>query len=129
MSPEEKQQQDRALDALIVLALRGDPSGRWGKRPEPDLSAEERQVLESALGPNFLARLRHWARRRWPDHGRRTQAKPRYGLTGSFHRAGNRSELTDEAREEMERKVRELEAEAQGKGPEQEGSQREEEKP
>jgi hypothetical protein len=107
---------DRFLDALIVLALRGelaeddlpDLDG-----PEPVLSDEAQRALD-ALGPDLVARIVRgdWRPRRRPRRPGRVSDGP-LGRTGTMHR-GQATELTDKAREEMERKVRELEAEDEG---------------
>jgi hypothetical protein len=104
---------DRILDVLIVLALcgeTGDEDLPDLDGPEPVLSDEHQRALD-ALGPDLVARIVRgdWRPRRRPGRpGRVSDGPP--GGTGTMHR-GQSAELTDKAREEMERKVRELEAE------------------
>ena len=115
---EDKQRAERALDALMVLAflLEGpgdvepppDPDG-----PEPVLSPEHRRALD-ALGPDLVERivkgLPRWPAERDRKPARKTRRR-KPTVTGSLHRGKADDELTDEARAEMERKVRELDAE------------------
>jgi hypothetical protein len=116
MTPEDKEREDRALDALLVLLLLGEPAGGYPhdlgelEGAGPDLPEAHRQALD-ALGPDLAARLARRARRprRRPGGRRPGQADPGPRPTGSLHRGAGGGELTDEARAEMERKVRELE--------------------
>jgi hypothetical protein len=99
-TPDDQHREERALDALLVLALR------------PDLTEEDRRAL-AALGPDLAERIvaGTWRPRR-PGPGARRKARRRgRELTGSLHRAGEETDLTEEARQEMERKVRELDEE------------------
>lgn len=111
------EREDQALDALIVAALRPDlrgdvPTDVAG--PEPALSDEDRRALD-ALGPDLAERL---ARGERPG-GRprpRKNGGGRWQLAGSLNR-GEGEEPGEEAREEMERKRRELDAEEPGELP------------
>jgi hypothetical protein len=115
---EDQEREERALDVLIVLAflLEGaddappppDPDG-----PEPVLSPEHRAALD-ALGPDLVERIVRAIPGSVSGRARHTPRRARRrrpGLTGSMHRVKGKGKLTDEARAEMERKVRELEAE------------------
>jgi hypothetical protein len=118
-TPDEQHREEQALDALIVLALRpdlaGDPPPDLGG-PGPALTEEDRRAL-AALGPDLAALI---AAGVWePRPTRKRRKAPRRGreLTGSLHRAQEEGELTEEARAEMERKVRELDEEEGGARP------------
>jgi hypothetical protein len=107
---------ERVLDALIVLALRGDLNDADVPDldgPEPLLSEEDLRALK-ALGPDLGRRIvREGGRYR----GRRQPRPPSptkdadLGRTGTLNRSKPGAELSDKAREEMERRIRELEAE------------------
>jgi hypothetical protein len=119
---------DRALDELAARVLRDGPP--WAAAPpeltgpEPALAEDDRRALD-ALGPDLVGRLLGQERRR----RRARRARRRRGLTGSLHRAGAGGELSDEDREEMERKVCELEERERNVQGEERGDGREEEKP
>jgi hypothetical protein len=119
-SGSDQEREDRALDALIVAASRPDLWPQAPARPPaPDagLTKEDRRALD-ALGPDLAARVAagQWAPRARPRPARpRRRGRPR--LTGALHRAEEDAGLTEEARQEMERKVRELEAEGDGGSP------------
>ena len=96
---------ERALDALIVGALRADlddstPSFDVGS---PELDAEELRVLET-LGPDFISRLLAGQRR--PQASRPLPMSQRE-LATALNRGDDTGEITDKAREEMERHVEE----------------------
>ncbi len=111
--------EDRALDALIAAAFRQEPC--------EDLTLEELRRLESALSDEDKAALAGlgddlaeriaaglWTPRSRPggeDVGAGSCAEE---LAGSMHRGDEGGDLTDAAREEMERKLRELEEGEQG---------------
>ncbi len=111
----DEEREDQALDALIVAAFRQEPCAEDDVKEmlaaEAYLSAEDRQALE-ALGPDLVAQILGGA---WQPGGAPAQtgresadvAEPE--LAGSMHRGDEESEITDAAREEMERKLRELE--------------------
>jgi hypothetical protein len=106
-APEDQQREERALDALMVLALRpdlaaGGPAPGAG-RSDSGLSEEDRRALD-ALGSDLAARVAAGAWGPWPARCGRE-------LTGSLHRAEGECDLTEQAREELERKVRELDEE------------------
>jgi len=109
------EREDRALDALIVLAFR--PELRQDvplpdlTGPAPELPPEYQRALE-ALEPGLVQRLRRRLEASQPRTSRRGPRSSETGrprLTGSLHRGEEEGQLTDQAREEMERKVRELE--------------------
>jgi hypothetical protein len=105
--------EDKALDALIAAAFRQETC--------EDLTLEELRRLESALtdedkaaladlGNDFAERIAAglWTPRSKPlgeDAGADSCVEE---LAGSMHRGDEGGDLTDAAREEMERKLREL---------------------
>jgi hypothetical protein len=115
----EPSREDRALDALIAAAFRQEPC--------EELTLEELRCLESVLsdedkaalaglGNDLAERLAAglWAPRSKPrgeDTGAGSSAEE---LAGSMHRGDEEGDLTDAAREEMERNLRELEEGEQG---------------
>ena len=116
-TPHERDREDEALDALIVAAFRSDQ----GKEdddldltgPVPRLSEGDERAL-AALGPDVVAKI--LADRREPAHGERRRPVqrlhvPEPELAGAMNRGEEDAELTEDAREEMERKVREHEEE------------------
>jgi hypothetical protein len=119
MTTEQDDWRDPFLDALIVLAL---TSNEWQGElpdlpdldgPEPELSEEDQRALD-ALGPDLVGRIvrGEWRSRplQRPKGRARDGHRPGGRRTGTMHRGEAGAELTDKAREEMERKVRELEA-------------------
>jgi len=104
---ENKEKEERALDALIVAAFKQDNCDVDEAQVESlkkSMSAEDQAALDRALGPNFVDSLFVGA------------VKPREKqVRGAMHSAMNRSEKDDEeppsakAQEEMERKIREEE--------------------
>jgi hypothetical protein len=104
---------DEALDELLIEALGGDlsevPEPPALDGPEPVLSDEDRQAL-AALGPDLVARLLKEERRRRARRARKSR-RSRRELTGSLPRTEGEGDLTDKAREEIERRAGELEAE------------------
>jgi len=121
-TPHERDREEEALDALIVAAFRSDQ----GKEdddldltgPELCLSAEDERAL-AALGPDVVAKI--LAGRRGPGGGNHRAGAPPHRvqepeLAGAMNRGDEDAEITEEAREEMERKVREHEEEG-GKEP------------
>lgn len=114
---DEREREEQALDALIVAAFRQEDCEARDlpdvTMPAPALSEEDRRALD-ALGPDLAARIiaGTWAprsgqaREEWQGARR---AEPE--LAGSMHRSNDEGDLSDEAREEIERKIREIEAE------------------
>ena len=109
----ELNREDQALDALIAAAFRqeefGDLDMETLKKAERFLTAEDRQVLDN-LGDDFVDRV--------TDGTRETQIRSPWEQSEEAHAdelaaAMNRGDedLTDVARDEMERKLRELEDE------------------
>jgi hypothetical protein len=117
---EETERDQRVLKALMFLLFHLDQAEDVAPLPDPDgpepvLSPEYQEALD-ALGPDLVQRLsrqlkRSRANRRRNAHGTARRNEPT--LTGSMHRGGKESKLTDEARAEMERKIRELEEQEQ----------------
>lgn len=108
----ELNREDQALDALIVAAFRQEDFGDLDmdalKKVERYLTAEDRQVLEN-LGDDFVERVTNGT---W-----KTQGGSAWEFGEHVHdeeraaamNRGDDEDLTDAAREEMERKLRELE--------------------
>jgi hypothetical protein len=101
-------EQDRLVDELIVAALRGvdlhddfpDFDG-----PEPVLS-EDDQVALAALGEDLI---RHLLLRVGPVHRvLPARSLSAHELAGSLHRSEDHTELSEEIRDALERKVREM---------------------
>ncbi len=103
--------EDQALDALIAAAFRqedfGDLDMEALKKAERFLTAEDRQVLEN-LGDDFVERVTNGT---WESMATSTWKEPESvhdeELAAAMNR-GDEDDLTDAAREEMERKLREL---------------------
>lgn len=111
---DEREREERALEALIVAAFRQDdcqiedPLEIAGK--ESALDEDDRRALDD-LGPDLVARI--VAGSRAPRREGGTASRPgvrqvERELAGSMNRGGD-DELTEQARQEMERKVREIE--------------------
>lgn len=111
--------EDRALDALIAAAFRQEPC--------EDVPLEELRRLESALSDEDKSALAYlgddltekiaaglWTPRSRPGVDDAGAASCAEELAGSMHRGDEGGDLTDAAREEMERKLRELEEGEQG---------------
>jgi hypothetical protein len=120
-SNDDAEREDQALDALIVIALRQDRDGVPPPDlagPEPALSPEDQAALDQ-LGPDLVRRLVRRVRQgRAAGPGKEAGKKdrrPKPHLAGSLHR-GDEAELTEQARQEMERKVRELDEKERGDG-------------
>jgi hypothetical protein len=113
----EKEREDRALDALIVMAFRPDLADLG---PLPDLSdpalllsPEDQAALDARLGPDLVARIlaEHPPASSSPKNPkRRKKTRRRSRPAGSLHRSDG-GEVTEKARAEMERRIREREAE------------------
>src|SRR5262245_43413397 len=95
----DQDREDRAIDALIVMAFRPElrPGAPPPARPAPAvrLTEADRRIL-AALGPDFAARLAAWERAPRP---RPLGARPRRRgrtTTGALHRAPEDAGLTEE---------------------------------
>ena len=104
----ENEREDQVLDHLIVAALRGidslddlpDLDG-----PEPQLS-EEDEIALAALGEDLI---RHLLLRVGPVHRvLPARSLSAHELAGSLHRSEDHTELSEEIRDALERKVREM---------------------
>lgn len=106
-NPHNEEREERALDALIVAALRVD-LGEVPPPPDggtPELLEDDRRALD-ALGPNFIKRLLS---------GQTSSQRPpkrnvdRRELATAMNRGDEDGELSEEARKEMEHKVKDHE--------------------
>jgi hypothetical protein len=110
-TPHDNTREDDALDALIVAAFRQDETECEGitrlRSREPILSEEDCAALD-ALGDDLAARivLGAWAPTGTDCPGSQTDEAE---LAAAMNRGEEDGELSDEAREEMDRKTRELE--------------------
>lgn len=111
--PQDENRETRAIDALIVAALRADLDTTPPDldAPAPALTEEDRLAL-ARLGPDFIARV--LANPRESSHCSR--ATIRRELATAMNRGEEDAELTDAARKEMERRIEEEERKRQ-KGP------------
>jgi hypothetical protein len=105
--------EDQVLDALIVAALRQIPTPPSTAEEiaalEVYLDAEDRRVLD-ARSETVVARVMERAKRRTPAQRQSERVEPQCSealLAGAMNRGGDSGELTDKAREEMERRLRE----------------------
>jgi hypothetical protein len=108
---DKQQYNDRALLAFLSIALRPDLEADFA----PYLAAGDTRLLTpkarralEALGPDVVARVMGGGVYRKPRRRRRPR-RGRDRVGGSF-RCGGTGILIDQARAEMDRKVRELEA-------------------
>ena len=110
----ELNREDQALDALIAAAFRqvdfDDLNLETLKKAQRFLTAEDRQVLDN-LGDDFVDRVSggQWETRSVSAWERSHEVHDDE-LAAAMNR-GDDDDLTDVAREEMERKLRELEDE------------------
>ncbi|MCB9950008.1 MAG: hypothetical protein H6824_03415 [Planctomycetaceae bacterium] len=116
----ELDREDQALDALIAAAFRQEDSGDLDmealKKAKRFLTAEDRQVLEK-LGDDFVERVMNGTREsKATSIWKESETLHDEELASAMNR-GDEDDLTDAAREEMERKLRELE-DADDKGAE-----------
>jgi len=104
-------QEDDALDALIVAAFRQDEAEYEGMTPlrSPDsvLSEEDCAALD-ALGDDLAAQIVQGARTPKNTDRARSQTDDAE-LAAAMNRGEEDGELSEKAREEMNRKIRELE--------------------
>jgi hypothetical protein len=104
--------EDQALDALIVAAFLQGTCGaedleKQSKRLESALSAEDRKALES-LGPDLVRRI---MADEWAPVKQEQESANQEEFRCAMNRGDQDTELTDKAREEMERRIRESESE------------------
>lgn len=117
-STNEHDREKAAFDALLVAAFRQDsdaadcPPAVVG--PEPILNEEDQRALD-ALGSELVSRI---VAGTWdPPSGAASASnesvceKEDRELAGAFHRGEEDQQLTDTAREEIERRIRELDLE------------------
>jgi hypothetical protein len=114
---ENKEREERALDALIVAAFEQDNCDVDEAQIESlkkSMSAEDQAALDKALGPDFIDSLLSGG------------VKPRVKqVRGALQSAMNRSDKdedeppSEKAQEEMERKIREEEERRKAQGEEQ----------
>jgi len=105
---QDEKREERALDALIVAALRAD-IGKVPPPPDqgfPDLTEEDRRALD-ALGPDFIKRL--LAGQQPSERPSERESVQRELTSASMHRGGDEGKPTDKAREEMEQRIKENE--------------------
>jgi hypothetical protein len=106
--------EDKALDALIAAAFRQeaceDLTLEELRRLESALSDEDKAALAS-LGDDLAERIAAglWKARSGADDDGAGSESCAEELAGSMNRGDEEGDLTDAAREEMERKLRELE--------------------
>jgi hypothetical protein len=108
---------DRALVAFLIMVMRPDPEAEFAlylAAGDARLLTPKGQRALEALGPDVVARVVRGRVRRKPRRRRRPR-QDRNRVGGSF-RCGGTGILTDQAREEMERRLRELEARERGAG-------------
>jgi hypothetical protein len=106
---DEKGRWERLLDALLMMTLPGDLAADL---PLPEdaarlLTLKGRRALET-LGPDVVTRVMRGGVYRKPR--RRRQWRQGCDRPGGSFRCGGTGILTDQARAEMDRRVRELEA-------------------
>jgi hypothetical protein len=102
---------DGAMDAIMYLAYLKDLASAVPALtgPEPMLSPEDRRALD-ALGPDLVARIVSGDVRPRPRSDPASDfIAPACQIAGAMNRGGQDGELTDAAREEMERKIKEIE--------------------
>jgi len=110
-TPHDNTREDGALDALIVAAFRQDETEceRITPLPSPEsvLSEEDCAALD-ALGGDLAARIVQGA---WTPTGTDCPGSQtdEAELAAAMNRGEEDGELSDKAREEMDRKIRELE--------------------
>jgi hypothetical protein len=102
-----KEREEKALDALIVAAFKQDDCDVDEAKIEElkqTMSADDQAALETALGPNFIDAL-------FRGETRKVSKKERGALQSAMNRSGNEDEPPSiKAQEEMERKIQEEEA-------------------
>jgi len=102
---------DGAVDAIMYIAYLKDLASAVPALtgPEPMLSPDDRRALD-ALGPDLVSRIISGDVRPRPRSDPASDlVAPGFQIAGAMHRGGEDGELTDAAREEMERKIREIE--------------------
>src|SRR5688500_14628300 len=103
---DEKEREERALDALIASAFTDDlcdvdDDGEIERFTEA-LTEEDRAALQRGSGPEFIRSL-------FAGEAPKREKKVRGELTTSMNRSDDDAPPTDKAKEEMERKIREAE--------------------
>ncbi|MCW8137410.1 MAG: hypothetical protein KIT58_00720 [Planctomycetota bacterium] len=104
--------EQRALNALIAQALRSVDQTRLPKPgdPAPTLEPDDERAFK-ALGDDLVKRIMSGGAGRAKKSTSTPRRSGRPELAGALHRGGDEDgELTDRAREEIERKIREIEA-------------------
>ena len=115
-TPHEQDREEDALDALIVAAFRNGQGEEDDKLdltgPEPRLSEADEQAL-AALGPDLVGKILAGGCTSKSTKGSHTDLtrEPDLELTGAMNRAEEGAEISQKAREEMERKIQEHEEE------------------
>lgn len=116
MNPEQDRE-DKALDALIAAAFRqascDDIDLKALRAAQSALTPEDREALNK-LDNDLVARIMagDWSgKNSLEPPARNDQAAAQSELAGAMHRGDEGADLTDAARKEMERKLRELEEE------------------
>ena len=116
MTTPEQDREEEALDALIVAAFRNGQGKEDDELdltgPEPRLSEADERAL-AALGPDVVGKVLAGGHASRSTKVSRTDParEPDLELTGAMNRAEEGAEISQEAREEMERKIREHEEE------------------
>ena len=113
--------EEQGLDALIVAAFRQEPGEEKVffdlNTAEPILSEEDDQAL-NALGSDLAARIVAGLR---PVSGDREDCEDldeaELLVAGAMHRSSEEGDLSDRARDEIERRIQELEANSPGSLP------------
>ena len=108
----ERNREDQALNALIAAAFRqvdcGDLTPEDLSKAEAALSREDLQALDN-LGDDIVDKIvNDQFEPRTNSHKPEMLEAPEEELAGAMHRGEGEDELTDAAKEEMERKLREL---------------------
>lgn len=109
----ENDREDQALDALIAAAFHqascDDMDLNALREAQTGLTPEDREALDK-LGNDLVARIMagEWLPQHLPEPPGTCDPGAKSELAGAMHRGEEGDDLTDAAREEMERKLREL---------------------
>jgi|SRR5579862_3938623 len=112
-------QDDEAMDAIIFLAYLKDLSSSVPSvtGPEPVLAPEDQRALDT-LGPDLAARIvAGQVRPRSRSDPAADSVAPACQMSAAMNRGGEDGNLSDAAREEIERKISELEEGDEKQGP------------
>jgi hypothetical protein len=112
-------QDDGAMDAIMFLAYLKDLSSSVPSvtGPEPTLAPEDQRALD-ALGPDLAARIVAGQVRPRPRSDPATNSvAPSRQIAAAMNRGGEDGKLSDAAREEIARKIKELEEGDEKQGP------------